>query len=169
MKKFFILMFLFMLFSCNKDVKEMTFKQTSWDSRHSNEVDYENLFIGKSYLPVYSHIYPLRKQRPFYLSATISIRNLSPGDEMFLISADYYNTEGDLVRNYLDKPIFIKPLESIAFVMSEEETEGGSGAKFIFEWAVKNDKNPPLFEAIMVSTLGQQGLSFSTRGIQLFD
>jgi hypothetical protein len=32
-----------------------------------------------------------------------------------------------------------------------------------------NDKNPPLFEAVMISTYGQQGLSFTTRGVQIIE
>jgi Protein of unknown function (DUF3124) len=32
-----------------------------------------------------------------------------------------------------------------------------------------NDMNPPLFEAVMILTYGQQGLSFTTRGLRVFE
>ena len=62
-------------------------------------------------------------------------------------------------------PIYVLPLETIEIVIEDRDIEGGSGANFVFEWAMKNKKNPPLFEAVMISTYGDQGLSFTTRGI----
>ena len=60
-------------------------------------------------------------------------------------------------------------METIEIVIEEQDIEGGSGANFVFNWATLNDKNPPLFEAVMISTYGQQGLSFTTRGVQIYD
>ena len=71
------------------------------------------------------------------------------------------------IRQYIRKPIFIKPLETLEIIIEEQDTEGGSGANFIFDWAKTKDKNPPLFEAVMISTYGQQGLSFTTRGVPI--
>ncbi len=85
------------------------------------------------------------------------------------MSADYYNTEGNKIRQYIKKPVFLKPLETIEIIIEEDDKEGGSGANFIFNWAMKNHNNPPLFEAIMISTYGQQGLSYSTRGVQIIE
>ena len=59
-------------------------------------------------------------------------------------------------------------METLEIIIEEDDTEGGSGANFIFDWAVNNEKNPPLFEAVMISTHGTQGLSFTTRGVQIF-
>ena len=41
---------------------------------------------------------------------------------------------------------------------------GGSGAKFIVRWESTEPVNPPLIEAIMISTKSQQGISFISRG-----
>jgi hypothetical protein len=129
----------------------------------------EDLIWGKTYLPVYSHIYHGYEHKTFNLTVTISIRNKSVNDSVFLAQANYYNTEGVEIRQYLSDPIYIKPLETIEFVIEEDDDEGGSGANFIFDWAMVNDKNTPLFEAVMISTSFQQGLSFSTRGVQIYE
>ena len=60
-------------------------------------------------------------------------------------------------------------METVEIVISKQDIEGGSGANFVFDWAVENDKNPSLFEGVMISTYGQQGLSWITRGVEIFE
>ncbi len=57
-------------------------------------------------------------------------------------------------------------METLEIVVSEDDKEGGSGANFIFDWSVKQDGLIPFFEAVMISTSGQQGVSFTTHGIR---
>ena len=94
---------------------------------------------------------------------------VSMTDSIYILKADYYNTVGMNVRQYLKDPIFLKPLETVEIIIEDRDMEGGSGANFIFDWAMKNDKNPPLFEAVMISPYDQHGLAFSTRGLRIFD
>ena len=58
-------------------------------------------------------------------------------------------------------------METVEIVIDQDDNEGGTGANFIFDWKIKPDTNEPLFEAVMISTYGQQGLSFTTTGIRL--
>ncbi|MEX0363512.1 MAG: DUF3124 domain-containing protein, partial [Allomuricauda sp.] len=39
----------------------------------------------------------------------------------------------------------------------------GTGSNFIFEWKIPRNCPEPLIEGIMSSTMGQQGLSFTTQ------
>jgi hypothetical protein len=144
-------------------------QETDWKSKEISTVNFENYTRGTSYLPVYSHIYHIHEQRIFDLTITVSIRNVSLTDSLFLIKADYINTVGENIRQYIDVPIYLAPLETIEIVIDEQDIEGGSGANFVFDWATINDKNPPLFEAVMISTNGQQGLSFTTRGVEVLN
>lgn len=59
------------------------------------------------------------------------------------------------------------PLETVEIVVDETDVEGGTGANFIFEWSKKDSTPEPLFEAVMISTSGQQGLSFTSTGIRI--
>lgn len=154
--------------SCQSEKKNSCLDSNDWGERKVNSINYDNYIRGTSYLPVYSHIYNRFDNQTFNLTITISIRNISMTDSTFILKADYYNTEGNKIRQYLDNPVFIRPMETIEIVIEEEDTEGGSGANFIFDWAVKDDKNPPLFEAVMISTYGQKGFSFATKGIRIF-
>lgn len=170
MKKLFILLFIPLVFlACQDEVEKKPFQQVDLKSRQAEISACSDYIQGKSYLPVYSHIYHSHEQKTFNLTATISIRNISMTDTIYILHADYFNTRGANIRQYIKSPIFIKPMETVEIIIDDKDSEGGSGANFVFDWAVKNEKNPPLFEAVMISTYGQQGLSFSTRGVQIFE
>ncbi len=155
--------------SCQQKEKINTMNVLNHENRKARITALDSLKHGKTYLPLYSHIYHIHEQRSYDLTVTISMRNISLTDSVYILSAQYFNTEGLKLRDYIPDPVFLKPLETIEIVISEADTAGGSGAKFIFDWAVLDDKNPPLFEAVMISTYGQQGLSFSTRGVNIVE
>ena len=152
-----------------KETDQYPIKQADWSSKKSDIENFDKYIQGKTYLPVYSHIYHVHEHRTFDLTITVSIRNVSETDSVYILRADYFNTIGENIRQYIKNPIYLKPLETLEIIIAEQDIEGGSGANFIFDWATNNDKNPPLFEAVMISTYGQQGLSFSTRGVQIFE
>lgn len=167
---FKILFIAFIINACSGKVSDKyPAKQTDWKSNQTNIEIFDDYFQGKTYLPVYSHIYHIHEHRTFDLTITVSIRNISLTDSAFILKADYFNTVGKNIRQYIEKPIYLKPLETLEIVIGEQDIKGGSGANFVFEWAIKNGKNPPLFEAVMISTYGQQGLSFTTRGVQIIE
>lgn len=116
------------------------------------------------YVPAYSHIYSGVRERPFSLTVTLSIRNIDTKHSMSILKADYYDTNGICVKQFLDKPIELKPLASIRYVVPEDDKSGGSGANFIVDWKSSNLINPPIVESIMIGTQSQQGISFTSRG-----
>lgn len=167
---FKLLIIVLLLSACDrKETDKYPIKQTDWKSKQVSIDNFDNYSHGKTYLPIYSHIYHVHEHRTFDLTITVSIRNISLSDSVYILTADYYNTIGENIRQYIKTPIYLNPLETIEIIIEEQDIEGGSGANFVFEWAKANDKNPPLFEAVMISTYGQQGLSFATRGVPIMD
>lgn len=136
---------------------------TEWSGR-TVQRNLDSLAKGAHYLAIYSHIYSQTEHITHNLTATVSIRNTSKSDTLFLLAADYYNTQGKLIRNYLKAPIFLAPLETVEVVIAQGDTLGGSGANFLFDWAQNQESPEPLFEAVMISTTSSQGLSFTTSG-----
>lgn len=124
-------------------------------------------FNDTVYVPIYSDIYNRSKDTRFNLTATLSIRNTSIKDTMYVNSIEYYDTEGNLVHNYIENSIFLKPLETIDYVVEEDDTKGGSGANFLITWSGKTKNLKPIFQAVMVSINGQQGLAFTTEGVSI--
>lgn len=127
----------------------------------------ESVILSKGqtiYVPAYSHIYSGNRESPFLLTVTLSIRNIDPRHSLKVTRVDYYETQGKLLKKFLDASLVLKPLESIRYVVPQKDKTGGSGANFIVEWVSDNLVNPPIVETIMIGTQRQQGVSFSSRG-----
>ena len=116
------------------------------------------------YVPVYSHIYSGDREHPFYLAATLSVRNTDPKHAITVLSVDYYDSKGKLLRPYLENPINLKPLATTRYIIKESDKSGGSGANFIVKWKSDIKINAPIIESIMIGTKTQQGISFISRG-----
>jgi hypothetical protein len=162
------LFFLGIVAGCN-DTKEMSsYNPNHWEDHYadpeSSGLLKDSLQTGKTYLSIYSHIYSFSLEESQNLTAMVSLRNVSDTDTIYIHKADYYNTEGKLIHHYFEKPIYLKPLETVEIVIDENDEHGGSGANFIFEWSANSKTPEPLFEALMISLRDSQGLSFTTTG-----
>jgi len=116
------------------------------------------------YIPIYSDIYSRTRNYKVLLAATLSIRNTSRKEKLYIKEVDYFDSAGNMVRNYLKKPIYLDPLETVDFVIDEEDDTGGSGANFIVIWGAETQVTP-VFQAVMLGSVGQQGITFTTEGV----
>jgi len=168
--KYYILsaMLCFLFICCDQHEKKQSEPPIiDWNKREAHISDSDSLTYGKSYLPIYSRIYDHQRDMTTGLTVTVSLRNVSIADTVYLLSADLFDTFGDKERSYIEKPVFLKPMETLEIVIEETENDGGTGGNFMFDWALKDTKTPPLFEAVMISTLGAQGISFTTRSVRV--
>ncbi|MGJ8667741.1 MAG: DUF3124 domain-containing protein [Patiriisocius sp.] len=155
------------LFSCAEEKEISSFNSENWAKRVIDITAKDSLEYGKSYLSIYSEIYSISEHRKHGLTAMASLRNVSDTDTIYLLKAKYFDTHGVHVRTYFDEPIFLGPLETADIIIDELDVTGGTGSNFIFEWKTPKDCPEPLFEGVMNSTKGQQGLSFTTQGIRI--
>ncbi len=121
------------------------------------------------YVPIYSDIYIDAQYQKSLLAATLSIRNTSYRDSLFISKIDYFNTDGELVRNYIDKTISLPPMGTVNYVIEKDDDSGGPGANFIVVINAKNHKVRPLVQAVMVGQNGNKGFAFSTDGYSICD
>lgn len=150
--------------SCSEEKEHSSVDPVNWEKRTLKNSIADSIETGTTYLSVYSQIYSRSEHSTHDLTVTVSMRNTSVTDSVYVLKADYYNTHGKLIRTYFKQPIFLLPMETVEIVIDEEDQEGGTGANFIFEWKSPNENNEPLFEAVMISTSNSQGLSFTTQG-----
>ena len=121
--------------------------------------------IGQTiYVPIYSHIYYENRQKYFDLAATLSIRNTDLTSPMIVTAVRYYDTNGKLIRQYIEKPIQLNAIASTDFIVNRNDTSGGSGANFIVEWVAKTEISEPIVEAVMIGSALQQGISWISPG-----
>ncbi|WP_370000497.1 DUF3124 domain-containing protein [Winogradskyella sp.] len=165
MKKIIVvLLVIFGFYSCEEMHKEEDYLKVNWNARATDVLNLDSLETGKSYLSVYSQIYSLSQHRKYNLTAMVSLRNASETDTIYLLKSDYYDTHGKLIKHYIDKPVYLLPMETLEIVIDESDISGGTGANFIFDWAISKDSPEPIFEGLMSSTAATQGLSFTTHG-----
>lgn len=116
------------------------------------------------YVPVYSHVYHDDGKKIFNLAATLSIRNTDLTNPIVITFVRYYDTNGKLIRQYLEQPIQLNALASTDFVVDTTDMSGGSGAKFIVEWVAQTKVSEPIIEAVMIGSGYHQGISFISPG-----
>ena len=164
MKIVFCLCFLTVIvISCNDQQEVSSINPENWTKRAIDLSQKDSLEFGKSYLSVYSQIYSRTEHKTHNLTTMVSMRNTSDTDTIYLLRSEYYDTQGQLVRTYFDSPIYLAPMETTEIVIDEVDVSGGTGSNFILEWKIPKNCPEPLFEGIMTSTMGQQGLSFTTQ------
>ena len=161
---------IFLLLGCEAD--QSTRKITSlaaedWASRQIQPIQDDTLSKGSTYLSSYSKIYTKSESHMFSLTGTISLRNINLTDTVFIEQADYYGTNGKKLRSYFEAPIYLAPMETVEIIIAEEDVGGGSGDNFVFHWSKPPGAQDPFFEGVFISVYGQQGISFTTRGIRL--
>jgi Protein of unknown function (DUF3124) len=115
------------------------------------------------FVPAYSHVY-YRTGQEYLLAITLSVRNTSLTDSILLTSVRYYDTKGNLAKEYPKKFVQIPPMATAEFFVQDEDTSGGSGANFIVNWTAKKGISEPVVEAVMIGTTSGQGISFTSSG-----
>ncbi|KPK46470.1 MAG: hypothetical protein AMK74_00095 [Nitrospira bacterium SM23_35] len=115
-------------------------------------------------VPVYPHIYIGDKEIPLDLSTNLSVRNTDSENSITVVSVDYYDSDGKLVRKYVEKPALLNPMASAYFLAKTSDTRGGWGANFIVEWRAEKEATEPLIESVITGARGTHSYSFVTRG-----
>ena len=115
------------------------------------------------YVPAYSEIFYGTSTRTVQLAVTLAIHNTDVDSPIIIQSVRYYDTDGSLLREYVNEPVEISPLATTGFVVESEDTSGGWGANFIVEWGAEEPVYEPVVEAVMIST-GGNGISMISTG-----
>lgn len=132
-------------------------------SFEEGDLSYEDSF----YVPIYSDVYVSKQNQKVLLAATLSIRNTSLTEDLFVSKIDYYNTEGALVKKFIKNTIKIAPMATVNYVIDKDDDTGGPGANFIVDIAAKNLDTSPIIQAIMISQVGPNSFSFMTDAFSL--
>jgi hypothetical protein len=160
---FFLFLILTVLVSCSPSKVPETKHHSNYHFETVDKSAFEK--TEQVYIPIYSDIYYVDSKHTFSLTATLSIRNTSFKDSIYVFTIDYYNSGGEKIRRYNESTLLVKPMESVEFVVENKDDTGGVGANFVVEWGAKSGAQKPFFQGVMIGTTGQQGISFTTEGI----
>ena len=116
------------------------------------------------YVPVYTHTFLGGKKRiPLNLSPNLVISNTDSANSIQITEVIYYNSEGELLKSYLNSPKNLNPMASTYYLIETADDRGGWGANFIIKWKSANKVTQPLIEAIHSAALAGP-MIFATRG-----
>ena len=121
------------------------------------------------YVPAYSHIYIRDAQRTMNLATTLSIRNASPDTPITISAIEYYDSNGNHVRPYLDTARTLGALASTHVVVEQDDLRGGVGANFLVRWHAETPVHAPIVETVMITTEATQGISFRSTARVLYE
>lgn len=119
------------------------------------------------YLPIYSHILhgdTDRRGEPMrtLMSVAVSIRNTDPTKPIRVSSAQYYDTNGKRIKEYLTEPRTLPPMGTYELFVPRSDDTGGSGANFVIVWRSEAPVSPPIVEAIHANLPGGRAIVFTT-------
>lgn len=121
------------------------------------------------YVAAYSHVNIGHKGAPYFLTITLSIRNIDPSNQITITQIDYYESHGKFLKHFITESVVLDPFALNRIVIPLKKKADESGASFIVKWDSKNMANPPIIESIMIGTQSQQGISFTSRGQVIID
>ncbi|BAQ59733.1 hypothetical protein GM3708_138 [Geminocystis sp. NIES-3708] len=158
------------LFSCNSnqnlDIQKL-------NVTNNNPVNTESITLSESfkpitgqiiYIPIYSNIYHSNQQRSHNLGVTVTFHNIDLDNSIIIKSVKYYDSQGNLIDDYLTSSVILKPLASTNFYIEDNDIRGGIGGNFLIEWVADKKVAKPIAESVMVSTASTQGISFTSQG-----
>jgi len=98
------------------------------------------------------------------LSAMLSIRNTNQAAPITIKSAKYYDSAGKLLREFIEQPKTLAPLESTEVFVEHRDMTGVSGANFLVFWESAAPVNPPIVEVVHGYFFGNQSVAFISPG-----
>ena len=119
------------------------------------------------YLPIYSHIWhgetndqgqPMKT----LVSVSVSIRNTDPVKAIRVTSAQYFDTDGKKLREYLPSPKTIGPMGTYEIFVPRSDDSGGSGANFVIVWKADAPASPPIVEGLHANLPVGRSIAFTT-------
>ncbi len=127
-------------------------------------------YTDTTYISAYSEIYSQSVLKTIPLTIILSIRSGSFTDTTIINKITYYDTDGKIVKEYLKKPVRLKPMQSIDYIVAIPKTtegiptnRGGTGAHFIVDWGAKYNTQP-IMQCIMHGSHGSNSVSFMVPG-----
>jgi hypothetical protein len=151
-----------LLVGCSGKLAVPTLVQESQPTRAVAPVASGDLKIvtgQRLYVSAYSEVYDASEDKTWDMAVTLYIRNTNLDKPILIDSVQYFDTNGQLVTDYVESPMQLAPMATTEYVITRTDDQGGTGANFIVVWGAEEPVYEPVVEAVMISAAGTQGLS----------
>lgn len=119
------------------------------------------------YLPIYSHIWhgdvtADGERARTLVSVSVSIRNTDLVKPIRITSAQYYDTDGKKLKEYVTSPKTIGPMGTHELFVPRGDDTGGSGANFVISWKSDAPASPPIVEGLHANLPAGRSIAFTS-------
>lgn len=119
------------------------------------------------YLPIYSHVWhgdldSRGEPAKALVSVSVSIRNTDPARAIRVTSAQYFDTDGKRLREYVTAPRTIPKMGTMELFIPRSDDTGGSGANFVIVWKSDAPASPPIVEGFHANLPAGRSIAFTT-------
>ena len=119
------------------------------------------------YLPIYSHIWHGEMDKngqpmKTLVSVSVSIRNTDPAKSIRIVSAQYFDSDGYKLRDYVTAPKTIGPMGTYELFVPRSDDTGGSGANFVITWKSDKPASPPIVEGFHANLPVGRSIAFTS-------
>ncbi|MDJ0849320.1 MAG: DUF3124 domain-containing protein [Myxococcota bacterium] len=116
------------------------------------------------YVPVYSQVLFGDRSGSILVRASVFVRNTDPNHAITVVSSEYRDSKGKLLKNFVAEPVRVAPLATVHFDIAESDTSGRTAPSMLVRWTADRPVNEPAMHALMISAFEGQGISFLTEG-----
>lgn len=156
------LLMVFLLVGCESQDNQSSSTTISEPTIQLSDLD---VTTGQTvYVPAYSEIYYASGGRTIDLTVTLAVHNTDFEHAIIITSVRYYDSRGQLLKEYLPEPLPLAPLASADFFVEASQQSEGVGTNFVVEWVAEEPVFEPIVEAIMLNTSNNQGVSLTSPG-----
>jgi hypothetical protein len=125
---------------------------------------------GTIFVPAYRSFYQIygNTRDSYALTSTFFLFNIDPKLAIEVISIDFYDSSGKLLKNLIEAPILVKPKNSKEItIQPRTQPDEDCPSYLMIRWKSNQPANIPLVEVLMVGQVMNRGISFSTRGCEI--
>lgn len=122
------------------------------------------------FVPSYRAFYQIygTTRDSYALTNTLFFYNIDPKLTIEILSIDFYDSSGKLLKHLIDAPLLVKPLNSKEITIQPRTQPDEDCASYLMiRWKSNHPANTPIVEVLMVGQVMNRGISFSTRGCEI--
>lgn len=97
------------------------------------------------------------------LVTNVVVHNNDFANSITLLTIDYYDSAGLVLRKILSEPMVIQPMAANSFIIDGSDYASW-GAKLLITWQSDTLVNEPIIEGLTTGVRGAYGFSFSAQG-----
>ena len=121
------------------------------------------------FVPAYRSFYQIygSARDSYALTSTAFLHNIDPKQTIEILSIEFFDSEGKLIKNLLEAPLLIKPRNSREITIQPRTQHEDCAAHLIVRWKSGQPANTPVVEVLMVGQVLNRGISFNTQGYEV--